>query len=47
MKNDLKMEGYYPGLVNDPLFYLDHSQNIYLPLTPDIYNLIMEEKVRF
>jgi len=43
----LKQEGFSPQTVKDPLFYLDPQQDAYLPLTPEIYQEILENKFDF
>ncbi|KAJ3593099.1 hypothetical protein NHX12_005436 [Muraenolepis orangiensis] len=45
MKSALVEEGFNPGLITDPLYYLDNSQG-YVPLTQHIYNSITEGRIR-
>uniref|UniRef100_A0A8D8VB01 long-chain-fatty-acid--CoA ligase n=1 Tax=Cacopsylla melanoneura TaxID=428564 RepID=A0A8D8VB01_9HEMI len=45
-KIDLQTEGFNPNKVKDPLYFMDPSTNEYIPLTTDIYQKIVDGKVR-
>lgn len=45
MKVKLAEEGFNPVVIKDPLFYLDDSKG-YVPMTEEIFNSIVEGKVR-
>lgn len=46
-KTDLQKEGYDPNLVTkDKLYYLDLKLGKYLPLEVDVYDKIMNGKIR-
>ncbi|WAR00325.1 S27A6-like protein [Mya arenaria] len=46
-KITLKKQAYDPGVIDDPLFYLDKLQKSYLPLTKVVYADISGEKIPF
>ncbi|KAI5712827.1 hypothetical protein M8J75_011500 [Diaphorina citri] len=45
-KTDLQAEGFDPNKVKDPLYFMDSSKNEYIPLTKDVYENIVNGKVR-
>lgn len=45
MKVKLAEEGFNPVVIKDLLFYLDDSKG-YVPMTEEIFNSIVEGKVR-
>uniref|UniRef100_A0A8D0E582 long-chain-fatty-acid--CoA ligase n=1 Tax=Salvator merianae TaxID=96440 RepID=A0A8D0E582_SALMN len=45
-KAHLVKEGYDPATINDPLFFLDDSEKCYVPMTQQIYNCIIEKKLK-
>ncbi|XP_066596385.1 long-chain fatty acid transport protein 4 isoform X2 [Prorops nasuta] len=45
-KKDLQEEGYDPRKIRDKLYYLDPKLG-YQPLTPEVYDLIQQGKIRF
>lgn len=47
VKKQLQEEGFNPAVVSDPLYFLDPRQNTYVRLTPDIYQDIIEHRIRF
>lgn len=46
MKSKLQKEGFDPGWIKDPLYYFDPEKNAYLPLTMEIYQDIIANKIR-
>lgn len=47
LKTRLKAEGFDPGTISDPLFFLDPEKKQYVELTPDLYREIQSGKIRF
>ncbi|MGE5390202.1 MAG: long-chain-acyl-CoA synthetase [Deltaproteobacteria bacterium] len=47
VKKGLQQEGYDPNIINDPLYFLHPDLCRYIPLTPEVYQDIVEQKVRF
>lgn len=47
VKQRLQQEGFNPDLIKDPLYFLDPRTDSYVPLTPEIYQDIVDQKVRF
>lgn len=47
MKQKLQKEGFDPNIIKDPLYFLDPRVNTYVPLTPEIYQDIAENRVQF
>ncbi|CAL8243265.1 unnamed protein product [Lota lota] len=45
MKCGLVEEGFNPGIITDPLYYLDNSKG-YVPMTQDLFNSITEGRIR-
>ena len=45
MKRGLMEEGFNPGVIKEPLYYLDQSEG-YVPMTQDIFNSITEGRIR-
>ena len=39
--SNLKKDAFSPGIVNDPMFYYDIQEDLYLPLTEEAYNSIV------
>lgn len=47
MKQQLQKEGFNPTLVKDPLYFLDPRTDQYVPLTEEVYQEIVDHKIRF
>ena len=47
VKKQLQQEGYNPHIINDPLYFLHPEKNRYLPLTPQLYEDIINHRIRF
>lgn len=47
LKTNLQKEGFDPGTVKDPLFFLDPRKNSYVPLTAELFTEINEQKISF
>ncbi len=47
LKQQLQKEGFDPGIVSDPLYFLDPRVNTYVPLTAEIYQDIATHKIQF
>lgn len=47
LKQQLQKEGFNPDLVKDPLYFLDPRLDKYIPLTPEVYQDIVDHKIRF
>ena len=45
-KLDLQEEGFNPEIIEDKLYYLS-SKGVYEPLTPEAYQDILAERIRF
>lgn len=45
MKVKLAEEGFNPGVISDPLFYLEENKS-YVPMTQEIFCSIGEGKIR-
>lgn len=45
-KSMLQKEGYDPSLIHDPLFFLDPRSQEFVRMTPDLYNDIINCKIR-
>ena len=45
IKRGLMEEGFHPGVITDPLYYLESSEG-YVPMTQDIFNSITEGRIR-
>lgn len=45
-KGELQQEGFNPEIITDPLYYMT-SKGVYEKLTPEIYQEILAEKIRF
>ncbi|XP_033025295.1 very long-chain acyl-CoA synthetase-like [Lacerta agilis] len=46
VKSHLVKEGFDPAVISDPLFFLDDSEECYMPLTPQIFSTIAERKLK-
>ncbi len=46
MKSKLQKEAFDPGLIKDPLYYFDPEKNAYEPLSKEIYQDIVANKIR-
>ncbi|XP_062327177.1 long-chain fatty acid transport protein 2-like [Osmerus eperlanus] len=46
IKAKLVEEGFVPAKIQEPLFFLDEEQKSYIPLTQDIYQLILSGSVK-
>jgi acyl-CoA synthetase (AMP-forming)/AMP-acid ligase II len=46
LKKHLQEEGFDPGKISDPLHFLDPEKDQYVPLTPEIHRLILDNKFR-
>lgn len=47
MKQQLQKEGFDPEAIKDPLYFLDPRTDKYVPLTKEIYQDIVEHRIRF
>ena len=47
VKTRLKQEGFDPGIITDPLYFLDPVSGKYVELTRDLYTAIQSGRVRF
>lgn len=47
VKKHLLQEGFDPEKIGDPLYFLHPEKNTYVPLTKELYQDIVENKVRF
>ncbi|HEX3012378.1 MAG TPA: hypothetical protein VHQ70_10185 [Syntrophomonadaceae bacterium] len=47
IKTHLREQGFNPAEVNDPLYFLDPRTGRYLPLTREIYEDIIEQRIAF
>lgn len=45
-KIQLVEEGFHPLKISDPLYFMDNLNKAYVPLTEEIYNQIMLEKLK-
>ncbi|KAJ7313785.1 hypothetical protein JRQ81_005477 [Phrynocephalus forsythii] len=45
-KGQLVREGFHPGVVSDPLYFLDDSEKCYVPMTQQIVDAITEKKLK-
>jgi hypothetical protein len=45
-KGDLQKEGFDPRTVTDPLYLLDPKQDQYVPLTEELYDKLVQGRVR-
>nr|XP_034990066.1 very long-chain acyl-CoA synthetase-like isoform X3 [Zootoca vivipara] len=46
IKSQLVKEGFDPAVISDPLFFLDDSEECYMPLTPQIFSTIAERQLK-
>ncbi|MBN3271673.1 S27A2 synthetase, partial [Polyodon spathula] len=46
VKFKLAEEGFNPAVVQDPLYFLDENEKMYVPMTQEIYNSIISKHVR-
>jgi len=46
LNKHLQDEGFDPGIITDPLYFLDPQQDQYVSLTPTIYQSLLDEKIR-
>jgi citronellyl-CoA synthetase len=46
LNKHLQEDGFDPGRISDPLYFLDPLQDQYVPLTPAIYQSLLDEKIR-
>ena len=46
LNKHLQEEGFDPSRITDPLYFLDPQQDKYVPLTPAIYQMLFDEKIR-
>jgi acyl-CoA synthetase (AMP-forming)/AMP-acid ligase II len=46
LNKQLQQEGFDPGKISDHLYFLDPRKDQYVPLTPEIYGLLLNEKIR-
>ncbi|HWQ74311.1 MAG TPA: long-chain-acyl-CoA synthetase [Syntrophomonas sp.] len=47
LKKQLQTEGFDPAAIKDPLYFLDPEKNIYVELTPQLYEDIVNHKLKF
>jgi solute carrier family 27 fatty acid transporter 6 len=40
-------EGFNPLKISDPLYFLDNFKKAYVPLTKELYDHIISEKLKF
>ncbi|XP_042330644.1 very long-chain acyl-CoA synthetase-like [Sceloporus undulatus] len=45
-KGQLVKEGFDPAIISDPLYFLDDSEKCYVPMTQEIFNSIVEKKLK-
>lgn len=45
-KVKLVEEGFNPNQISDPLYFMDEKVKDYVPLTPEIFNLITTRKIK-
>lgn len=45
-KTELQKDGFNPQTVSDPLYFLDAGQDLYVPLTPELYGAIESGRAR-
>jgi len=45
-KREMQMEGYDPNIIKDRMYFLDMKKKKYVPLTPELYQKIVENEVR-
>ena len=46
-KTVFQEEAYDPARVTEPIYYLNQRMQTYERLTPELYDLILQEKIRF
>jgi hypothetical protein len=46
-KTVFQEEGYDLNRISEPIFYLNQQKQVYERLTPEIYDLITKEKIKF
>ena len=46
-KTDYRKEGIDPNIIKDPLFYLDAKVGQYKPLTIEVHEQILAQKIKF
>jgi len=46
-KTVFQEEGYDLNRVTEPMYYLNQKKQIYEQLTPEIYQLILQDKIKF
>ncbi|WP_054696235.1 AMP-binding protein [Syntrophomonas palmitatica] len=46
-KMNFKKDGFSPEVVKDPMFYLDPVKKAIMPLTPEVYKDIVDNKIQF
>jgi len=47
VKFRLQEQGFDPGIINDPLYFLDPGKRVYVKLTGDVYGKIQDGMVKF
>ncbi|PKM76689.1 MAG: hypothetical protein CVU90_10915 [Firmicutes bacterium HGW-Firmicutes-15] len=46
LNKQLQQEGFDPGKISNPIYFLDPQKDQYVPLTPEIYRLLLNEQIR-
>ena len=46
-KTEYRKEGIDPNIIKDPLFYLDAKVGQYKPLTVEVHEQILSQKIKF
>lgn len=47
VKTQLQKEGFDPHVIKDPLYFLDPETNVYVELTPELYDQIINHTIKF
>ena len=47
VKTQLQKEGFDPSVIKDPLYFLHPDKNIYVELTPELYDQIVNHTIKF
>lgn len=47
VKTQLQKEGFDPNVIKDPLYFLHPEKNVYVELTPELYEQIIDHTIKF
>lgn len=47
VKTQLQREGFDPNVIKDPLYFLHPEKNVYVELTPELYEKIVSHEIKF